>query len=139
MDVDLDVPDHTTLSRRSAKLQPFLAARISEEPVVLIIDSTGLSIVGEGEWAAAKRGGKGRRGWKKPNPGVDATGEIVVQVLTGSSVDDGSIGVEIIKDTSASVETVIGDAAYDSRGVNEAAESMGAGVVVPHNLALIHI
>ena len=135
MDVDLDVPDHTTLSRRSTKLQPLLTARISEEPIVLIIDSTGLSVVGEGEWAAAKHGGKGRRGWKKLHLGVDATGEIVAQVLTGSSVHDGSIGAEIIKGTNASIETVIGDAAYDSRSVYEAAESVGAGLVVPPNRA----
>ena len=30
----------------------------------LVVDSTGLSIVGEGEWAAAKHGGRGKRGWK---------------------------------------------------------------------------
>ena len=65
--------------------------------------------------------------------GVDASGEIVAQILIGSSIDDGSVGIEIIKDTNASVETVIGDAAYDSRGVYEAAESVGAGVVVPPN------
>jgi hypothetical protein len=40
--------------------------------VCLIIDSTGLSMLGEGEWAAAKHGGRGTRGWKKLNLGVDA-------------------------------------------------------------------
>ena len=31
------------------------------EPIHLIVDSTGLSIVGEGEWAAVKHGGRGKR------------------------------------------------------------------------------
>ena len=30
--------------------------------------------MGEGEWAAVKHGGNGRRGWKKLHLGVDETG-----------------------------------------------------------------
>ncbi len=51
-------------------------------PVHLIVDSTGLSIVGEGEWAAAKHGGRGTRGWKKLHLGVDRSGVIVAHALT---------------------------------------------------------
>jgi hypothetical protein len=43
----------------------------------LVIDSSGLAIFGEGEWAAAKHGGKGIRGWKKLHLGVDGDGVIV--------------------------------------------------------------
>ena len=49
MGVDLDVPDHTTLSRRSASLDVSLARRISNGPIDLVIDSSGLAIVGEGD------------------------------------------------------------------------------------------
>jgi len=38
--------------------------------------------------AAAKRGGKGKRGWKKPHLGVEPTGVIVAQVLTDGHADD---------------------------------------------------
>jgi hypothetical protein len=62
MDVDLEAPDHTTLSRRSQYLNTQLARVPTKEPIHLIVDSTGLSIVGEGEWAAAKYRGRGRRG-----------------------------------------------------------------------------
>ena len=62
MGVELDVPDHTTLSRRGASLDVSLARLKNDEPIDLVIDSTGLSIVGEEEWAAAKHGGNGRRG-----------------------------------------------------------------------------
>ena len=60
--VDVPVPDHTTLSRRSKGLTVRLQNSASAGPIHLIVDSTGLSIVGEGEWVAAKHGGKGRRG-----------------------------------------------------------------------------
>ena len=54
MGVDLEAPDHTTLSRRSQDLDVDLHLAPANEPIDLIVDSTGLSIVGEGEWAAVK-------------------------------------------------------------------------------------
>jgi IS5 family transposase len=131
MSVNLDVPDHTTLSRRSASLDVSLTRSKGNGPIDLIIDSSGLSIVGEGEWAAAKHGGNGRRGWKKLHLGVDACGEIVAQVLTDSNVDDGTVGVEIIENVSRPIRTVTADAAYDTRPIYDAAEGKGAEVVVP--------
>jgi hypothetical protein len=58
MDIHLEAPDHTTLSRRSQHLDVALNLVPVNEPIHLIVDSTGLSIVGEGEWAAAKHGGR---------------------------------------------------------------------------------
>lgn len=131
MDVELNAPDHTTLSRRGADLKVSLASRTGDRPIDLIIDSSGLAIVGEGEWAAAKHGGNGRRGWKKLHLGVDVTGEIMAQVLTDSTVDDGTTGVAIIEDVPCSVRTVTADAAYDTMPIYDAAEARGAEVVVP--------
>jgi hypothetical protein len=47
MALDLEAPDHTTLSRRSQHLNCQLARVSTKNPIHLIIDSTGLSIVGE--------------------------------------------------------------------------------------------
>ena len=131
MGVEFDVPDHTTLSRRGAALKVSLAKRTSNEPIDLIIDSSGLAIVGEGEWAAANHGGNGRRGWKKLHLGVGAAGEIVAQVLSDSTVDDGTVGVAIIDDVSDGIQSVTADAAYDTRPIYRAAEASGARVVIP--------
>ncbi len=49
MDIDLGAPDHTTLSRRGRHLDMKFRRKPVEDPTHLIIDSTGLSIVGEGE------------------------------------------------------------------------------------------
>ena len=65
MGLDLSAPDHTTLSRRGQHLDLRLRRVSTGESTHLVVDSTGLSIVGEGEWAAAKHGGKGKRGWRK--------------------------------------------------------------------------
>ena len=131
MGAELVVTDHTTLSRRSATLDVALVGTARTGPIDLIIDSSGLAIVGEGEWAAAKHGGNGRRGWKKLHLGVDAYGEIVAQVLTDSNVDDGTVGVEIIKNVSRPIRRVIADAAYDTKPIYDAAERDEAEVVVP--------
>jgi hypothetical protein len=63
MGIDLSAPDHTTLSRRSQRLDIRLRGIPLSGGVHLIVDGRGLSVVGEGEWAAAKHGGKGRRGF----------------------------------------------------------------------------
>jgi hypothetical protein len=52
--IDLEAPDHTTLSRRTQHLDVELDGVASSRPMHLIADSTGLAIVGEGEWAAVK-------------------------------------------------------------------------------------
>ena len=55
--LSLDVPDHTTLSRRSAALSLVTALAVPAGPVTVVIDSTGLKIFGAGEWQMAKHGG----------------------------------------------------------------------------------
>ncbi len=56
-------------------MAPDLPLRIHRGPgqIDLIIDSSGLAIFGEGEWAAVKHGGKGIQGWRKLHLGVDET------------------------------------------------------------------
>ena len=131
MGLDLAVPDHTTLSRRAKGLELRLRSSASAGPIHLILDSTGLSIVGEGEWAAAKHGGKGRRGWKRLHLGVDAAGVIVAQSLTDGSAHDASEGLGLLASVKQEVATLTGDGAYDSVAIYKAANTRGARVVVP--------
>ncbi|MFT5052518.1 MAG: IS5 family transposase, partial [Chlamydiales bacterium] len=131
MDVDLEAPDHTTLSRRSQHLDTALQVVPSNEPIHLIVDSTGLSIVGEGEWAAAKHGGKGKRGWKKLHLGVDEGGVIVVQALTEAHADDAATGLDLIDEVEGKIKSITSDAAYDTIAIYEAAATRGARAVVP--------
>jgi hypothetical protein len=97
MGIDLSVPDHTTLSRRGQSLDLKLSRTPTGEAIHLIVDSTGLSIVDEGEWAAARHGGKGKRGWRKLHLNVDRAGLIVAQVLTDGSADDAKAGLDLIE------------------------------------------
>jgi hypothetical protein len=65
MGLDLPVPDHTTISRRAARLAPVLPTALPAGPVTLVIDSTGLKVYGAGEWHCAKHGVRGPRTWRK--------------------------------------------------------------------------
>ena len=57
MNIDLDVPDHSTLSRRSQTLNPKIKCHGQIKGVIhIMIDSTGLSIHGEGKWTRYKHG-----------------------------------------------------------------------------------
>src|SRR5829696_4062013 len=92
----LPVPDHTTLSRRAATLEvprprsgSSADAGRDAEPVYLLVDSTGLTLCGPGEWLIEKHGTKTRRSWKMLHLGLDAdTGQIVASALTTSNTDD---------------------------------------------------
>ena len=131
VDIDLEAPDHTTLSRRSQGLNVQLDRVAGDNPIHLIVDSTGLSIVGEGEWAAAKYGGRGRRGWKKLHLGVDRAGVIVAQTLTHGSADDARVGVDLIDGIEDDMASFTADAAYDTIAIYDAAEARNAKVIVP--------
>ncbi len=131
MGLSLDVPDHTTVSRRGALLSVPLRSRPSTGAIDLVIDSSGLTIFGEGQWAAVKHGGKGVQGWRKLHLCVDETGTIVAQALTDASVDDATTGIDLMDEVSAKVKTVIADGAYDTRAFYASAKSRGAKVVVP--------
>lgn len=131
MQVDLEAPDHTTLSRRSQCLDLALRRLPAQGPLHLVVDSTGLSVVGEGEWAAAKHGRRGKRGWKKLNLGVDRTGVIVTHALTEPTVDDATTGVGLVEQIPADVASLTADAAYDTIAFYDASSAPHARVVVP--------
>ena len=82
LQVDIAIPDHTTLSRRGGgvTILPRLARR--DEPLHLLVDSTGLKMYGEGEWLAQNHGMRLRRRWRKLHLCRDpATQEIAAAAL----------------------------------------------------------
>jgi hypothetical protein len=61
LEIDLPVPDHTTLSRRACGLPVRSHGRIGTGELHLIVDSTGLKLRGAGEWLFEKHGTAKRR------------------------------------------------------------------------------
>ncbi len=131
MALELEAPDHTTVSRRSQQLDIDLRLAATKGPMHLIIDSTGLSIIGEGEWAAVKHGGRGKRAWKKLHLGVDRSGVIVAEVLTDGNADDARTALGLIDEVGGDMASFTADAAYDTTAIYDAAAARGAKVIVP--------
>jgi Transposase DDE domain len=138
--LDLAVPDHTTLSRRAETLEVPRprpsggGAGGDAGPLHLLVDSTGLKLVGAGEWLVEKHGTKRRRSWKKLHLGVDAgTGRIVAAALTDHDVDDASQVGPLLDRIPDPIASFTGDGAYDQDSVyGELAERHpDAAVVVP--------
>ena len=55
MNIGLEVPDHSTLSRRIENITINLP-KSKREKVILVADSSGLKVYGEGEWKVRKHG-----------------------------------------------------------------------------------
>ena len=131
MRLDLSVPDDTTRSRRSQHLRRRLRSVPPGERLHLVRDSTGLSLVGAGEWAAATHGGCGRRGWRTLHRGVDQSGVIRVHTLTEKTGDDATTAVDLLTAVEGPLVRVTADAASDTVAVDDTATARGATVVIP--------
>ena len=141
MGLDLEAPDHTTLSRRSRSLAVRSPTRAHEGPIYLIVDSTGLEIFGAGQWCARKhRRLKERRAWRKLHVGVDDRGYIVAVKLTESTEDDASTLPDLLEQVDAPVSRFTADAAYDRRPVYELVGHLCTNrvtiVIPPHRRAV---
>ena len=131
MHPDLFAPDHTTISRRGQHLKRRLRPVPTGGSIHLVLDSTGLAIVGKGEWAAATHGGRGGRGWKKLHFGVDRSGVILAHALTEATIDDATTALDLINAVDGHLASVTADAAYDTVAVYETASARKATIVVP--------
>ncbi|EHN63590.1 transposase, IS4 [Comamonas testosteroni ATCC 11996] len=66
------VPDFSTLRLRQRSLDLQVAYRPSSGELNLLLDSTGTTFLGEGEWKCKKHGAERRRQWRKLYIGIDA-------------------------------------------------------------------
>ena len=80
MVLDLPVPDHTQMSRRATQLPVTIPRKERQEPIHLVVDSTGLKIYSEGEWKVRQHGVGNRRTWGKVYLAVDGHAKDVIGV-----------------------------------------------------------
>ena len=64
--------------------------------VYLIVDSTGLTIVGEGEWTVPKHGDPRQPGWKKRHFSHDRAAGTVGHKSTEATAGDTTTGISLI-------------------------------------------
>ncbi len=70
--------------------------------------------MGEGEWAAAKHRGRGKRAWKKLHLGPDRSAVTFAEILTDRNVDDVKTAFNLVDEVGSDIASFTADAAYDT-------------------------
>lgn len=136
LQVDVAIPDFTSLAKRAAKLGISLAVANKRGPIDIVVDSTGLKVFGEGEWKMRTHGKSKRRTWRKVHLTVDPdTHEIIAEVLTENSGHDADQVEPMLAQIDQPVETFYGDGSYDKWKVYGALDGRNIQSVIPpqHN------
>ena len=82
------VPDYTLICKRAKTLSIQVRTFLKNEPLYLLVDSTGLKVYGEGEWKVRTHDKSKRREWKKVHIMIDSDSFQVCGVdVTSEKVD----------------------------------------------------
>jgi len=128
MKLELSIPDHTTLSRRSRQLKITKFKINPGDPIHILVDSTGLKVCGSGEWQETKHGLQKRKEWRKLHLAIDEkTGDIVASELTTNKKDDPSQVPGMLDQIKEDIESMTADGAYDKREVYDVMDSYKFG------------
>lgn len=131
LDVGAVCPDYSTICRRARHLKVPVKAHC-KGPLVVVFDSTGLKVYGEGEWQVRKHGPSYRRGWKKIHIGMCAeTQQIVAASLSDKHQADSQELPKLLDSITADIDQVIGDGAYDAIECYKAIHRRGAKPIIP--------
>jgi Transposase DDE domain len=118
------VPHDSTLSRRQQRLTVAIPYRPRGEPLHLVVDSTGLKVLGEGEWKVRRHGADRRRVWRKVHLAIDAVSHDIRAVeMTDHRHGDGEILPDLLAQVPEGepIADIGGDGAYDTRTAYAAA------------------
>ncbi|KAF1005029.1 MAG: hypothetical protein E5299_02309 [Burkholderia gladioli] len=114
----LPVPNYTTLCRRAKTLDVELPILRDNEPIHLVVDSTGLKVYGENEWKVRQHGYSKRRTWRKVHLALNAnTGQVHAALMTNQNVADGDALAQLLDQIprEEQIDVIGGDGAYDTK------------------------
>lgn len=155
--LDLKTPDHTTISRRleSLKLntstgktkEPRGVQDVNEsnEPKAVVIDSTGIKVVGEKEWMNYKYATKQRKVWRKLHAVISDDGIILASTLTTHTASDTSEVGSLLDQIDVPISEFLGDGGYDHLETYEAIDQHNANqniesiITIPPNIGFRRI
>ena len=122
MGIKLSVPDYSTVSRRASRLNVVLCKKTAKagEKKIVVIDSSGLKVYGEGEWKVKMHGRSKHRTWRKVHLGIGPDGEIQAAKLTLNNVADCQVAADLLNQIESDIDTLAGDGGYDKEEVYRA-------------------
>ncbi len=132
LQIDLAIPDFTSLQKRAAKLGIDIDVTKYRGKIDLVVDSTGLKVYGEGEWKVKKHGWAKHRTWRKLHLMIDpVTHQIIAELLTGNDVHDSQVVKTLLDETENKIGRFFGDGAYDPWDVRDKLEKRNIEQVIP--------
>ena len=127
------VPDFSTLSRRQKTITVQMSNRRAPRSLNLLVDSTGIKFLGDGEWLARKHGTHRRRQYHKVHLAMDtATGDIRAVEFTSSDHGDSPVLPHLLDQIppDEQIGTVTGAGAFDTRRCHSAILDRGGTAVI---------
>ena len=132
--LDWRVPDFSTVCRRQKDLSVKLPYRPSTTALDLLVDSTGIKFLGEGEWKCKKHVAEYRRQWRKVHLAIDArTLDIRAIEVTDNGTGDAPMLPELLSQIPPDepIASVGGDGAYDTKACHAAIALRNAQAIIP--------
>lgn len=159
MNITSGSPDYTTISKRMPGINVHYSRERSQSDdtangngnmddsgsgIVLLIDSSGFKVFGEGEWKVRKHGADKHRTWRETHIAMDySTRDILGLINTSAHAHDNTqlkpLLQQVIKEHGYKVETIIGDGAYEAKdNYKMVAEFQASIIAPPHKNAVYH-
>ena len=138
--IESSAPDYTTVSKRMALMKVRYQRKANEcnvgnKGIVLLIDSSGFKVFGEGEWKVRKHGASKRRTWRETHIALDYdTRDVIGFTNTPAHTHDiTQLEPLLIQATQNSykLNSVIGDGAYDSKDNYDLAMKYHTSIIAP--------
>lgn len=128
----IKLPTSSLICKRAIKLRLDLPKLSSKRPHTILVDSSGIKVLGEGEWKV-KIHRKGRpRKWIKLHLAVDPkTKEIVAELTSEASVRDSTAFPTLFAQVNRRVKEVMADGAYDSGDIRDLIKKQGGKALIP--------
>jgi IS5 family transposase len=132
--LDWEAPNYSTLSRRGQNISISIPCQPAPNGLHLLIDSTGIKIVGAGEWCYKKHGKQSPRQWRKVHIGIDADSQQIRAVgVTTNNVGDPSMLDDLLEQIpdEEQLRSVTADGAYDTRKCHYSIADREAQAIIP--------
>ena len=132
--LDWTAPDYSTICRRQKHIDIAINYQKSSNGLQLLVDSTGLKFLGEGEWKRKKHQPEYRRQWRKLHIGIDAeTLQIRAIQLTTNNVSDSQVLGDLLDQIpqDEQMDSVYTDGAYDTKQCRQVIADRQAHAVIP--------
>ena len=127
-------PDYSTICRRQKHIDIAISCQKSRDGLHLLVDSTDLKFLGEGEWKRKKHQPEYRRQWRKLHIGIDAeTLQIRAVQLTTNNVSDSQVLGDLLDQIppDEQIDSVYTDGAYDTKQCRQVIADRQAHAVIP--------